>query len=355
MTDVSAELRAELRALGATQLEAASVVEELTGLTALAAVAPAPSAELAALLGRTAPTPGGLAPVVRPSFGARTRRRARRSGAVSSALVLALSGVGATGISAAANSLPAPLQQRVSELSRSYLPFQFPAPTVRPVPGPAAPDVDEPRPAARERQQPLRPLAPVAGTLTASTPAPEVLPADVDPGPEAPPRAGSEPARGQARPSRSSAGAGSSEQGRPAAPSQTPRPRSGTASAPADSPAVSPPPSADPATPQEPAPEYGGRPPSGVTAGAPPRPTVRPLPGEPWQPAPYPTKSLTATPPALAAPPAPTPTAPAPTAPAPTAPPQAEQGDADPEAVRPEGPPDVPAQPRADPTDDPAP
>ena len=47
------------------------------------------------------------------------------------ALVLALSGVGATGLSAAANTLPRPLQHQVSQFSRDYLPFDLPEPPAR--------------------------------------------------------------------------------------------------------------------------------------------------------------------------------------------------------------------------------
>ena len=52
--------------------------------------------------------------------------------AVAGALVLALSGVGATGLSAAANTLPRPLQHQVSQFSHHYLPFDLPEPPGRP-------------------------------------------------------------------------------------------------------------------------------------------------------------------------------------------------------------------------------
>ena len=57
-----------------------------------------------------------------------------RKRALAGVLVLALSGVGATGLSAAANTLPRPLQHQVSEFSRHYLPFDLPEPPIgRPV------------------------------------------------------------------------------------------------------------------------------------------------------------------------------------------------------------------------------
>ncbi|KQT93869.1 hypothetical protein ASG49_02585 [Marmoricola sp. Leaf446] len=101
--------------------------EELGCLLSLVDDAPpAPSAELAALLGPPA-TGGGtvdrdLAHLVP------LRRRTGPRGAVTGAVVLAVATVGATGLSAAANSLPAPLQEQVADLSRAYLPFDFPRP-----------------------------------------------------------------------------------------------------------------------------------------------------------------------------------------------------------------------------------
>ena len=67
---------------------------------------PAPNAELAALLGPSRWS---------DRTGSSSLLGPRRS-AVAGALVLALSGVGATGLSAAANTLPAPLQHQVSEV-----------------------------------------------------------------------------------------------------------------------------------------------------------------------------------------------------------------------------------------------
>ena len=117
--------------------ELAQLRDELGGLLDLVEdTVPTPSAGLAALL--AAPTPGeptrsaeisgGTAPVARLAIGGPPRRGSRPRGAVTGAVVLAVATVGATGISAAANSLPAPLQRHVSDLSRTYLPFDFPRP-----------------------------------------------------------------------------------------------------------------------------------------------------------------------------------------------------------------------------------
>lgn len=97
----------------------------LSPLAELPAEVPAPSAELLALFGEAGAAGGdGRTATVVPLA------RGRRS-MVAGALVLALSGVGATGLSAAANTLPSPLQHQVSDFSRRYLPFDFPEPTVQ--------------------------------------------------------------------------------------------------------------------------------------------------------------------------------------------------------------------------------
>ena len=80
---------------------------------------PAPSAELAELFGASQPEHSV------PSLMGRRR-------AVAGVLVLALSGVTATGLSAAANTLPRPLQHGVSQFSQHYLPFDLPEPGPRP-------------------------------------------------------------------------------------------------------------------------------------------------------------------------------------------------------------------------------
>lgn len=125
----------------------ADLREGLGGLLVLVEdTAPAPSPELAALLGlpgaeharedgATGATDGSedratVLPLRGPARPGRPheRRLTGPSGAVTGAVVLAVATVGATGISAAANSLPAPLQRHVADLSRTYLPFDFPQP-----------------------------------------------------------------------------------------------------------------------------------------------------------------------------------------------------------------------------------
>ncbi len=89
---------------------------------------PTPSADLLALFGQgpcVEPVPGRVV-----STGPR-RRPGRKRGALAGAVVLAISGVGATGLSAAANTLPSPWQSQVSDFSQHYLPFHFPQPRTR--------------------------------------------------------------------------------------------------------------------------------------------------------------------------------------------------------------------------------
>lgn len=109
-------------------------LEALTGalapLAELTDTVPAPSPELAALLGGTVPHSGTSgAPAAARSERPRRSHGVRRTAI--GALVLALSGVGATGLSAAANTLPEPLQHRVSQFSHDHLPFEFPEPDSR--------------------------------------------------------------------------------------------------------------------------------------------------------------------------------------------------------------------------------
>ncbi|MEO7943831.1 MAG: hypothetical protein ABIR34_10560, partial [Marmoricola sp.] len=108
-------------------------VEQLTvalgPLAGLAGVTPTPSAGLLALFGEEASDVTDRDQVPRIVPGGRGRGRGR--GVVAGAVVLALSGVGATGLSAAANTLPSPWQHHVSDFSRHYLPFDFPQPPVR--------------------------------------------------------------------------------------------------------------------------------------------------------------------------------------------------------------------------------
>ena len=115
--------------------ELAGLVDVLAPLESLAEDAPTPSPELAALFGPVDPAPVPLS--------------VRRKRALAGALVLAVSGVGATGLSAAANTLPRPIQHRVHEFSKHYLPFVLPEP---PPPGqPLGADVLPPLPSAEPR------------------------------------------------------------------------------------------------------------------------------------------------------------------------------------------------------------
>ena len=148
---------------GLDAVDRAHLHEELGALLTLVDDAPpAPSPELAALLGL--PAPGDAPPAVvalhrpgHPAHGSRRRLTGPR-GAVTGAVVLAVATVGATGLSAAANSLPAPLQRQVADLSRTYLPFDFPEPRgavglplpgAQPAPQPPVPD-DAPGGATRQ-------------------------------------------------------------------------------------------------------------------------------------------------------------------------------------------------------------
>ena len=69
-------------------------------------------------------------------LGQRASRRARIARSAAGAAMAAAVSVTATGLAAAANTLPAPLQHRVSDFSERYLPFRFPEPTYDVVPAP---------------------------------------------------------------------------------------------------------------------------------------------------------------------------------------------------------------------------
>lgn len=100
-------------------------------LAPLLRTAPVPSPELRGLLDRGAPS-RAAAPARRPDPehrpGAVLPLRVRGRRALAGALVLAVAGVGATGLSAAANTLPRPWQRQVADFSRIHLPFDFPEP-----------------------------------------------------------------------------------------------------------------------------------------------------------------------------------------------------------------------------------
>ncbi len=116
---------------------------------------PTPSADLLALFGEgpyVEPVPGRVV-----STGPR-RRPGRKRGALAGAVVLAISGVGATGLSAAANTLPSPWQSQVSDFSQHYLPFHFPQPRTRFAQGRGAlgAEDDHTRTAGKHRPSPER-------------------------------------------------------------------------------------------------------------------------------------------------------------------------------------------------------
>jgi hypothetical protein len=119
---MTSQLDAMLADSGVTPEESGELVRVLAPLQETATEVPSPSDQLLALFGE-APTaydgPRTVRPVDRP----------RRT--LAGALVLAVSCVGATGLSAAANTLPAPWQHGVSDFSRHYLPFDFPEPPHR--------------------------------------------------------------------------------------------------------------------------------------------------------------------------------------------------------------------------------
>lgn len=126
----------------------------LRPLAQCSAKVPAPSGQLARL----------FAAVPAPRTSSSRPRLAR---VAAGALALSLAGVGATGLAAAANNLPAPLQQRISDLSVRFLPFHVPAP----LPARTPPANDAPLSGAEPRLghtlaiTPLHPTSPVESTL----------------------------------------------------------------------------------------------------------------------------------------------------------------------------------------------
>lgn len=103
---------------GLDPAEYTSVADALTLLVDVVPTdAPAPSAELAALLSGGAVTP---LPANRPR-----RRRVAIASAVAATVVVG------TGVAAAANTLPEPIQQFVSDVSDEILPFHIPSPDER--------------------------------------------------------------------------------------------------------------------------------------------------------------------------------------------------------------------------------
>ena len=196
----------------------------LAALADLADEAPTPDEALLALFGETAPPlaaasePGaGVASPV-PAVVVPLPVRARRL--VAGVVVLAVSGVGATGLSAAANTLPAALQRQVSDFARHHLPFDLPAPprdeepplSLGSAPGPVVPTADpsgEPGPRVRSQHPATEEHAPSRSVSYAvARPArPRHLTPRTDPGPQptrAPqPAPQPDPAHGNERPASS--------------------------------------------------------------------------------------------------------------------------------------------------------
>ena len=120
----SARLEEVLADAGLAPAEQAELSELLLPLVVTTDLVPEPSAELAALFGE--PAEGGDLGALVPRAHAVRRWRVRTASV--GAVVLAVSSVGATGLSAAANSLPSAVQHHVSQFSQHYLPFDFPEP-----------------------------------------------------------------------------------------------------------------------------------------------------------------------------------------------------------------------------------
>ncbi|WP_445257938.1 hypothetical protein [Nocardioides aurantiacus] len=229
---------------------------------------PTPSAELAAVLGLPSPPQRRTLATVLPLHAGPARPRRRLTGprgAVTGAVVLAAATVGATGISAAANSLPAPLQRRVADLSHDYLPFDFPTPRGALDRGPTS---QEPPASGGQRPEPVAPPRDDARVSTSTTRGDVVVrrtsaPVDAVAGAPASgsPRTGSGPARPTAAASPSSGAAAS------AAP--TPRPPGSSTSAP---PRSSPSPGSEPRGDASTSPRRGSAPAGPTPAEDEPRP-----------------------------------------------------------------------------------
>ena len=165
----TARLQEMLVDAGLSPAERAGLTEVLAPLAAGADRVPEPSAELAALLGE----PAEAGAVSRSLPATRAARRWRVRTASVGAVVLAVSSVGATGLSAAANSLPRVVQHHVSQFSRHYLPFDFPEP----------PKEGEPLGQGRMPRSPAVSLPPADDAYAGVTGAepPPILPGEVHP------------------------------------------------------------------------------------------------------------------------------------------------------------------------------
>lgn len=111
-----------------TDREVALLDATVTGpLEHLVVDAPAPSAALEeAVAERFGTADDGPDTLVIPLAPAMARRRGRRLALGAAAAIVAV--VASTGVAAANNKLPAPIQRELAEFSRHHLPFEFPAP-----------------------------------------------------------------------------------------------------------------------------------------------------------------------------------------------------------------------------------
>ncbi len=117
------QLDAMLAESGFDPEESGDLVTLLAPLQDTVAAEPVPSAALLVLFGEAAPRTSYDGPVPWATWPGIAARRA-----LVGAVVLAISGVGATGLSAVANTLPEPWQRGVSDFSHHYLPFDLPQP-----------------------------------------------------------------------------------------------------------------------------------------------------------------------------------------------------------------------------------
>lgn len=119
---MSTQVNAMVEEAGLDPFESEALATFLTSLESLVdESAPVPAPALARMLAG-GPTRGGAAVV---------RLAARRHRNALAAAALAVSGIVATGVAAAANDLPTTAQRVVAEFSQRFLPFDFPHPEER--------------------------------------------------------------------------------------------------------------------------------------------------------------------------------------------------------------------------------
>jgi hypothetical protein len=149
------ELQAMCAESGIEPDDAADLTRSLAPLRELCATVPEASPELRALFGDASERSAKPGPLP-------LRSAHRTRSAVAGVVVVAMAGVGATGFSAAANTLPRAWQQQVSQFSHHYLPFDFPEPVAR--------SDEAGTPAAHPRRSGDRGAAEIAGARTSNPP-----------------------------------------------------------------------------------------------------------------------------------------------------------------------------------------